>query len=415
MRLVYRFNNHEKNKELLNLCRVSKDLYNQSLHKFIESFESEEHKFLSYYDLNRIMQTEENLEGKINYKLLKAQVAQQTLKVLDKSLKAYFKSIKDWKLHKDKYKGMPRLPKYLPKNGYFNMIYTNQSCTIKDGKLYFSRDLYIHVPQWKKYGTKLSSFQQVRVLPRNGYTIIEIVYEDKGAYNEILDYERFSSIDLGVDNFVTLVTDFSEPLLYNGKQIKSKNQWFNKELSRLKSEAIKCNKRHNTATINKLFMKRGNELDDMLHKVSKHIVRKLTKNGVGNVVCGRNKGWKDSICLGNKTNQTFVQIPYERLIDMLRYKCAMVGIKFIENEESYTSKCDALALEDICKHEVYFGKRVKRGLFQSSVGKAINADVNGALNIMRKVVGDSRLITEIIDSGRLFRPKKLKDLYHLIS
>ena len=413
MRLAYRFNNYSENGKLLQLCMVSKDLYNQALHKFIEALNGEERKFLSYYDLNRVMQDGKNLEGVVNYRLLKAQVAQQTLKVLDKSLKAYFKSIKEWKAHKEKYKGMPRLPKYLPRDGYFQLVYTNQSCSIRDGRINFAKGLSIRVPQWDKLGDKLSRFQQVRVLPRDGYTVIEIVYEDSTKVNESLDYWRYASIDLGVNNLVTLVTDFCEPLLYNGRQIKSKNQWFNKELSRLKSEAMDSNGKHTTKAIKKLYRRRGDELDDLLHKVSKHIVRMLNNNCVGNVVCGRNKGWKDSISLGSKNNQTFVQIPYERLINMLRYKCSMVGIRFIEQEESYTSKCDALAFEEVKKHDEYKGKRVKRGWFQSSVGKLINADVNGALNILRKVVGDSRYVAEIANSGWPFHPRKLNDLYRL--
>lgn len=415
MRLVYRFNNYSENDKLLQMCRVSKDLYNQALHKFIETLNGEERKFLSYYDLNRTMQDEKNLEGVVNYRLLKAQVAQQTLKILDKSIKSYFKSIKEWKAHKEKYKGMPRLPKYLPRNGYFQLVYPNQSCSIRDGRINFAKGLSIRIPQWGKLGNKLSRFQQVRVLPREWYTVIEVVYDDTTQANESLDYGKYASIDLGVNNLVTLVTDFCEPLLYNGRQIKSKNQWFNKELARLKSESLKSNGKHSTKAIKRLYRRRGDELDDLLHKVSRHIVRLMNDNCVGNVVCGRNKGWKNSIRLGSKNNQTFVQIPYERLINMLRYKCGMVGIKFIEQEESYTSKCDALALEEVKKHDEYKGKRIKRGLFQSSVGKLINADVNGALNIMRKVVGDSRCITEIVNSGWPFHPRKLNNLYCLSS
>lgn len=130
-------------------------------------------------------------------------------------------------------------------------------------------------------------------------------------------------------------------------------------------------------------------------------------------VIGHNNGWKDSINIGKVNNQNFVQVPFNKLISFLKYKCEMIGIKVTENEESYTSKCDSLALEKIYKHASYLGKRKKRGLFQSSVGKLINADVNGALNILRKVVGDSEIISKIINSGWLFRPKKFNNLYTL--
>lgn len=413
MRLVYRFNNYEHNDELLQMCRIAKDLYNQALHLFLTSLNSDERKWLNYYDFVKQLPQMQNLEGAINYKLLKAQVSQQTLKVLDKTLKGYLKSIKDWKGHKEKYKGMPRPPRYLPRNGYFQLCYPNQSCSVKDGRVYLSKNLSIKIPQWKKYGDKLKGFQQVRILPKGEYTVFEIIYNDDTVVNENLNYSRYSSIDLGVNNLVTLVNDFTKPLLYNGKQVKSLNRYFNKEIARYKSLAETNNGKKSIRRIRQLHEKRTNTIDDLMHKVSRHIVRFLNENGIGNLVCGRNKGWKDSINLGKVNNQTFIQIPYERLISQLRYKCESLGIKFIEVEEGYTSKCDALANEEVCKHEFYSGKRVKRGLFQSGVGRLINADVNGALNILRKVVNDSSLIGEIVNSGWLFQPRKLNNLHYL--
>jgi putative transposase len=143
----------------------------------------------------------------------------------------------------------------------------------------------------------------------------------------------------------------------------------------------------------------------MFHKISREIVNKMIENHIGTIIVGYNKGWKDSIRIGKRNNQIFVGIPFYDLISKLSYKCEKCGITFITREESYTSKCDALAMEPIGRHDSYSGKRIKRGLYQSSVGKTINADVNGALNIMRKVIGDS-YPNEIIDSGRLFRPIK---------
>ena len=152
-------------------------------------------------------------------------------------------------------------------------------------------------------------------------------------------------------------------------------------------------------------------MSDLMHKVSKHIIRYMLSKKIGTIVVGYNRGWKDSIRIWKRNNQTFVQIPYKTLISYLKYKCEMNGIKLIETEESYTSKCDALAMEMIEKHEVYQGKRIKRGLYQSSVNKLINADVNDALNIMRKVFNDSA--ERIIGRGLLFNPMKLNDLCNL--
>lgn len=411
MRLVYKFNNYRNNDELFRLCRISKDLYNQALY-IIKTNLKEENRFTFYDELNRILKVTPNLEGEINYRKLKAQVSQQCLKVLGKNVKSYVKSIKDYSKHKEKYRGIPRLPNYKKKDSYNQLIYTNQCSSIRNGRIYFSKNLWIYIPQWEDYKDKISNFQQIRVNPKEGYTEIEIIYE-LDIKNVNLEQKRFSSIDLGLDNLVTMVTDLSEPIIYSGKQIKSKNQYFNKTLSRLKSIAETNNKKKTTKQIKCLWDKRNKQMDDIFHKVSRHITNTLIQNNVGNLIIGHNNGWKDSINIGKVNNQNFVMIPFDKLISYIKYKCEMIGITVIEHEESYTSKCDGLVLETICKHEIYSGKRVKRGLFQSSIGKLINADVNGALNIMRKVVGDSYVKDRIIDSGRLFLPIKLKNLYDM--
>lgn len=410
MRLVYKFNNYQNNDELFRLCRISKDLYNQALY-MVKANLKNENRFTFYSELDSILKETKNLEGDINYRKLKAQVSQQCLKLIDKNIKSYIKSIKDWSINKGKYKGKPHLPSYKPVNGYNQLIYTNQCSRVKDGKIYLSKDLSIDIPQWNEYKDKISSFQQIRVNPKVGYTEIEIVY-DTPTGNEDIDYKRFASIDAGLGNLVTMVTDFSEPIIYSGKQIKSRNRFYNKRISLLKSIAETNNKKKSSKQISRLWDKRNKQMNDVFHKVSRHIVNVLLQNHVGNLIIGHNNGWKDSINIGKVNNQNFVMVPFDKLISYLKYKCELVGITVIEHEESYTSKCDGLAMESICKHDVYKGKRIRRGLFQSSVGKLINADVNGALNIMRKVVGDS-YASKIIDSGQLFRPIKFNDLYSL--
>jgi putative transposase len=405
MRLVYKYNINSC-QELLELCRISKNLYNQALYEVKENLKN--NKFIFYNDLNKIMINKTNLEGSINYKLLKAQVSQQILKVLDKNLKSYFKSIKDYSKHKEKYKGKPKLPNY--KKTYNQLIYTNQSATIKEGYIHLSKALKIPIPQWNKYCEKISHFNQIRIIPKRNYICIEIVYE-YDIQNEILNYNEYSSIDLGIDNLITLVS-MNNPLLISGKQIKSINQFFNKQLSKYQSIKDKQHIKKTTNKINNLYEKRENRLKDLFHKISRYIVNYMIKNKIGNIVIGYNKNWKDSISLGKKTNQKFVQIPYLNFLNYLKYKCQLSGINLIETEESYTSKCDALSFEKIGKHENYSGKRVKRGLFQSGIKKLINADVNGSINIMRKVVDDS-YVNKIINRGLLFNPIKIKNLYDL--
>ena len=235
-----------------------------------------------------------------------------------------------------------------------------------------------------------------------------MVYIDEETKAKELDFNSYASIDLGVDNIATMVLPNEKPILFNGRQVKAKNQYFNKKISKLKSELT--NNKKTSKQIRNLYNKRDNQLSDIFHKLSRMIVNKLVSNEIGNIVVGYNKGWKDSINIGKRNNQTFVQISFDRFIEYLKYKCEMVGINLIIHEESYTSKCDALALGEIKKHDTYLGKRVKRGLFQSSIGKVINADVNGSLNILRRVVGDSEQLAQIINSGWLFQPLRVNVL-----
>lgn len=413
MRLVYSFN-IDKDDRLLGLCKVSKNLYNQALYMVKQELKTN-NKWLGYYDLDKIMKITPNLEGDINYRLLKAQTSQQCLKTLCDNITSYVKNVKEWSKNKDKFNGKPNFPKYKKETNI--LIYTNQTCQIKGDYLVLSKDIKIHIPQYDKYADKLSNFQQVRVIPKsNGKFKVDIVYIDDTIYNYELDNNLYSSIDLGVDNLATMVLPNQNPILFNGRPLKATNQYFNKVKAKLQSKLTDNQK--TSKRIRGLYEKRDNVIKDHFHKVSRSIVNLLIENKVGNIVVGYNKGWKESINIGKRNNQTFVSIPYLKLIDCLRYKCEMVGIKMIVSEESYTSKCDALALESVEKHEMYLGKRVKRGLFQSSVGKLINADVNGALNILRKVISDSELYIQIVNSGWLFQPIRVnvcKNMFKLVN
>ena len=215
-----------------------------------------------------------------------------------------------------------------------------------------------------------------------------------------------ASIDLGVNNLATLVCGCNA-LLFSGKGVKSYNRWFNKTLSMLQSIKDRQGIDKLTNRMRKMYDKRERFMNDAMHKPSRRIVDYLVSHHIGTLAVGYNKGWKQSVNMGGVNNQKFTFIPFARLRSCLRYKCELAGISYIEHEESYTSKCDALSMEDICKHDSYLGKRVKRGLFKSAVGKVINADVNGALNIGRKVFGDSFMLT---DSGRWYRPERINVL-----
>ena len=379
---------------------VSNNLYNQALYLFRKQLDSDG-TWLWYSDMDKLMKKTLNIEGQCNYKLLKSQCSQQVLRVLDKNIKSYCKSIKDWKKHPEKYKGMPKMPNYRKRGDMFNLYYTNQSCSIKDGKIRLAKDLFITIPQWEKYEDRLKSLCQVRLIPNSRWVKVEIIYE-KEIQKADVDKTKYAAIDLGLDNLATMVTA-EGCTIYSGKYLKSYNNHFNKTLSRLQSIKDMQGMKRSTRRIIRMYDKRDRYFEDAFHKVSRQIVDTLVRKHIGTLVVGYNVGWKQNSDMGKKNNQKFVQMPFARLVGYLRYKCEMIGIELISHEESYTSKCDALALEKIGKHESYLGRRVKRGLFRSSTGRLINADQNGALNILRKVVGDSEF-TRIVGSGHSLCP-----------
>ena len=189
---------------------------------------------MSYFELDAIMKNNQNLDGDINYKLLKAQCSQQILRILDKNIKGYYKSVQDYKKNPNKYKEKPGLPNYKKRGSEFNLYYPNQSCKIKDGKIILSKDLSISIPQYEKYSDLIKDFKQIRIKPLSCGYKIEIIYEVKDTGVSKGKEEKVASIDLGIDNLATLISeDFA--VLFSGKFVKSYNKLFNKTLAKLNS------------------------------------------------------------------------------------------------------------------------------------------------------------------------------------
>jgi IS605 OrfB family transposase len=382
--------NNELFSECDRVCLLSKNLYNYANYIVRQSFTNKENsKYLNYYDMNKLLKNEKD------YCLLPRKVSNQTLMLLDKNWKSFFASIKSWSKNKTKFTGRPSLPKYLDKSkGRFVSTYEKGAISIKEIKKGFV----------KLSGTNISvktdkqNINQCRVIPRNGFYIIEIIYTIPNIEQKP-DNGRYSSIDLGLNNLATISSNVIKPIIINGKPIKSINQYYNKKLAKLRSN------KNSKSKIHSLCNKRNNKIKDYLHKSSRYIVNHLVSNGINTLVVGHNKGWKQDINIGKVNNQKFVNIPYDMFINMLKYKSEMAGIKLILNEESYTSKCSFLDGEDIKKHEKYMGKRVKRGLFKTSSGKFINADLNGSLNILRKVVGNFNYSIEVCSTPRVITLK----------
>ena len=389
---------------------LSKNLYNQGRYLIREQY-NENKTFINETTLNRKLRTEPNPEYNNYKKFCKAKVAQNTLRALCKCYKSYFRAIKDFKANPQKYKGMPKPPKYKDTLGILYFDY--QSIKIKDQFIVIDKEHKVHIPN-EVYKEELNNFKTINFIPKGKKVRVSISYEVETT-NKDLNQDQYLSIDLGMNNLCSCVSK-DDCFILNGKPLKSINQYFNKELSKLKSERPLKGKyqdqNYNSSKIANLSLKRELKITDILHKASKYLVNYCVEHKIGTIVFGRNKEWKDSIQLGKQTNQNFVSIPFYKLLNFLKYKCKMVGINLVTQEESYTSKCDSLAFEEVKHHTKYKGSRVKRGLFLSSLGKAINADINGALNILRKYlhlkeVDEFPVVQEIIYRGLLYRPYRI--------
>jgi putative transposase len=212
-----------------------------------------------------------------------------------------------------------------------------------------------------------------------------------------------------IDNLATIGSNVLRPQIINGKPLKSINQHYNKQKAHLQSILETTNKHTNQKSskrIQSITNNRNNKIKDFLHKASRYIVNHAVSNQINTIVIGYNKGWKQEINIGSKNNQNFVSIPFHTFLTQLQYKTKLEGINVVVHEESYTSKCSFLDNEPLKKHDAYLGKRVKRGLFCSSSGKKINADVNGSLNILRKVVGDFCYPIQVCSTPLLVRLKR---------
>ena len=367
---------HPKFKIIDEQCFHSKNLYNEANYVLRQKFINDG-EYIPYKNMNFEFKTHEN------YKLCFSQPANCTLRLLDKNWKSYFKSIKDWKEHPDKYLGMPKLPKYLPKDGRFPwMIPNNQLYYDYEKSTIYIRNRLMNDFDW--YSRCLGRPIQVRFIPHDTYFMMEIVYEIEV---EDIDVEsgRIAAIDIGVDNLVTMSNNIGErPLIVNGKVLKSINQKYNKEKAKIQSELMKCNGQSWSKKLDNLTFKRFCRVKNHMHNTSALIIKWCIEHNIDTLVVGKNDTWKQE----KKHMQNFTSIPYEMLLGQLQYKCENAGIKYIEVNEAYTSGTSYLDNEAPIKENYNKERRIQRGLFQAK-NMLINADVNGSLQIMRKVFPDS--------------------------
>lgn len=367
---------HPKFKIIDQQCFYSKNLYNEANYVLRQKFISNG-EYISYNKMNFEFKTHEN------YKLTFSQPANCTLRLLDKNWKSYFIAIKDWKKNPDKYLGMPKFPKYLPKDGRFPWIIPNNQLVYDYEKsTIYIRNRLLNDFDWKC--RCLGRPIQVRFIPNNTYISMEIVYEIEVAAVEDKN-TSIVAIDIGVDNLITMSNNIGEsPLIINGKILKSINQQYNKEKAKIQSELMKCNGQSWSKKLDILTYKRSQRIKNYMHNVSAMVIKWCVEHKICILVVGKNDTWKQ----GKKNMQNFTFIPYEMLLGQLKYKCENTGIKYVEVNEAYTSGTSYLDDEAPTKENYNKNRRITRGLFQAK-DMLINADVNGSLQIMRKVFPNS--------------------------
>lgn len=389
MRLVERHiikQGHKFYKELDDLAWRSKNLYNYSNYLVRQSFINEG-RYLNNIDIFHQVKNHET------YKALPAKVSNQVLIMLHRNWKSFFAAQRSYNTDPSKFKGRPRLPYYKDINkGRFALVYEAKAVS----KRFLQRGLLNPSKTGIELPTKLTDVLEVRVIPRCGEYVIEAVYEQEPQPNAGLDFTKAAAIDLGVDNLACITSNKKgfQPLLVNGRVLKSINQQYNKYKAYFQSKLPK--NRRSSNRIQRLTAKRNHRIDTYLHRASRMIINKLTSEGIGLLVIGNNPMWKQEVNLGSTNNQNFVSIPYSRLIEMLRYKAELVGIQVVVSEESYTSRASFLDLDPIPTYrpgvrntQVFSGSRVKRAWYKASDGRLIHADVNGSYNILRKVFPDA--------------------------
>lgn len=391
------------------LCHLSKNLYNVALYSIRQYF-FQERSYLRYESNYHFCKDNEN------YKLLNTDIAQQTLKVADRSFRSFFNLLKAQK--EGQYQAKVNLPRYLPKDGHFPLIMPR--FRVRDGffivpmSLAFKKEHgEIKIPFPERLVGK--TIKEVRIHAQYDARFFEIEYiYEQGTEPQDVDSEKALAIDLGLDNLATCVDTSGASFIMDGKKLKSINQWYNKQKARLQSIKDKQRIERTTNRQARLNNKRRNQVRDALNKAARHVIDHCIEHRIGKIIVGVNPGWKQKISIGKVNNQNFTQIPHWTFRRKLGAMCERYGLQYIEQEESYTSKAsffddDAIPVYksgDDTKHQ-FSGKRIHRGLYRSASGLVINADVNGAANILRKSSHSCSNWSEV-SRGLLASPQRIR-------
>ena len=402
---------HLSKKEFRNLkylCHIAKNLKNQAIYNVRQHYFKNK-KYLSYNENYKILKNSEN------YKKLNSNMAQQILKEVDESFKSFFALLKLTK--NGQYNGKIKLPNYLAKDGFTTLVIG--FVRLKDDMLivpYSNSFRKAHEEITIKLPSVLKDkkIKEIRIIPKqhSRYFEIQYIYKVEEIQRE-LNKENVLGIDLGIDNLCTCVTNTGASFIIDGRKLKSINQYYNKINAKLQSIKDKQKIERTTLRQKRITRKRNNRINDYLSKAARTIVNYCLNNDIGKLVLGYNEDFQRKSNIGSINNQNFVNIPYGKLRDKLIYLCKLYGIEFKLQEESYTSKASFFDGDEIPIYDkenlqeyIFSGKRIKRGLYQTSTGKLINADCNGALNILRK----SKVVdlSVLYNRGELNTPKRIR-------
>ena len=403
---------HLSKKEFRNLkylSHIAKNLTNEAIYNIRQHYFNKK-KYLSYNENYKILKNSEN------YKKLNSNMAQQILKEVDGSFKSFFGLLKLAK--KGQYDNKKiKLPKYLAKDGFTTLVIG--FVRLKDGMLiipYSNSFRKTHEEITIKLSPILKGkkIKEIRIIPKqhSRYFEIQYTYEVEEVQRE-LNKENGLGIDLGIDNLCTCVTNNGASFLIDGRKLKSINQYYNKINAKLQSIKDKQKIKRTTLRQKKITRKRNNRIEDYLSKSARRIINYCLNSDIGKIILGYNEDFQRNSNIRSINNQNFVNIPYRKLRDKLTYLCKLYRIEFKLQEESYTSKASFFDGDEIPIYDkensqeyVFSGKRIKRGLYQTKKGKLINADCNGALNILRK----SKVVdlSILYNRGELNTPKRIR-------
>ena len=396
-----------KNKNLEQMLQDVTSIYNKTLYYLRQSYfdglkSGEKIKLPSAKELYHLV-TKTN-EWKLTE--VDAYAKSASYKLAIQNFYTYFKASKAYRKNPLKFKGKPKIPNYV-KNRYIPVILDKtrlrkKKVTENQFRIPKSNVVINFSKRFEKKDIRNVSFNQCC-----GKIKVIISYEKKEE--EPITNNSFIGIDIGIDNLASITSnDKNFSYIVKGTPLKSMNQYYNKKKAQIQSELEKCNKKKFSRKLERLTHKRNLKIKNYLHNASIKIINLCKSQNIGNIVIGHNKGWKQEVNIGKKNNQNFVSIPFNMFIQQLEYKGKMEGINVIITEESYTSKTDHFVKEPMKHLDERKGKRIRRGLFKSSIGKVLNADINGAIGIMRKVyaISDAQLMC-LRDRGDVVSPLHL--------